>query len=517
MQTLMMLNDPLAIWFLIAEGNGHGPEKIPITPPFRIGRREGFDLCLTSQTVSGLHAEILEEDGQLWLHDLNSTNGTLVNRQRIRTKTPLHENDTVQFGSCVFSVSQETAGGVGRHPMATMVDPSQVAIEETPEQKFDRLLSSGAVPFFQPIYDISGSQPQQTGFEVLGRSRMYGLRTPDQMFAAALALEQEAKLSRVLRRRGVEAAAADLPEDLMLFVNTHPAELACGDLEESLEEIRASFPNRPIVLELPESILNSPDMFADLRSALLNLGIRLAIHDFGAGQIRLSELSEMAPDIVKFDGALIQGINKATSKRQRLVAAMAKMVKELGITPMAEYIELPGEHDTLRQLGIEYAQGFHYGRPIDIAHVKLEEPKTRIEPQSKNLGGSAGDSRGRMLEELRQIDVADQDPRPLQKRAYQDADWLLEQSKNCYTIQLTMSSVESKAADFVAKQQRKGDYAIYQKRGRISEWFVVLFGMFDDRETAKAESEKLKTAGVSPWIRTIAAVHTEINAAVAEK
>ncbi len=215
MQTQTIVTKPSELWFFVADDceSDQMPERIPLTPPFRIGRREGCDLCLASQNVSGLHAEVLEEEeGELWLYDLNSTNGTFHNEQRIRERIRLRENDTVLFGNCRFTVELQSHSRV-RRPMATLENGAPEIAPETPEEKFQRLLDSGATPFFQPIYDISGAIRQCIGYEVLGRSRMFGLNTPDEMFAAALEFEKEAKLSRVLRQRGIEAAEAGLPGD----------------------------------------------------------------------------------------------------------------------------------------------------------------------------------------------------------------------------------------------------------------------------------------------------------------
>ena len=516
MQTQIFVPQQSEGWLLVANDGDdtETPERIPVIPPFRVGRREGCDLCLASQNVSGLHAEILEEgEGELWLYDLNSTNGTFLNEQRIRERIRLRENDTIVFGNCSFNVARHSEGAA-RHPMATIESGAVEAVPETPEEKFQRLLDSGTTPFFQPIYDISGAMRQRIGYEVLGRSRMFGLQTPDQMFAAALEFEKEAKLSRVLRHRGIEAAEADLPKHLMLFVNTHPTEIESGDLKESLNEIRKSFPTRDIVLEVPESILNSPDSFADIRKQLLDLDMLLAIHDFGAGQIRLSELSEMAPDIVKFDSALIQGIDKATSKRRRLVSAMTKMVRELGITAMAEYIEYSAEHQALKQLGIQYAQGFHYGRPSDIKDLSPEASEQAIAPPTDQAAKHRKRSNQSVLEELKEIDETEQNSNG-RSRGVRDADWLLKQPEDRYTIQLTMSSLEDRAMKFIAQQAPTGDYAVYRKRGRMNEWYVVVYGIYKDRAEAKADSLTMKSEGVSPWIRTLATVHTEIRAAAA--
>ena len=96
-----------------------------------------------------------------------------------------------------------------------------------------------------------------------------------------------------------------------------------------------------------------------------------------------------------------------------------------------------------------------------------------------------------------------------------NTDWLLKQPEDRYTIQLTMSSQQSRAEKFISEQPQTGNYAVYRKQGRINEWYVVVFGIYKDRAEAKADSLTMKSEGVSPWIRTLAAVHTEIKAAAA--
>ena len=65
--------------------------------------------------------------------------------------------------------------------------------------QFDRLIHDGAVvPFFQPIVTME-DVPKVVGYEALGRSRLFGLQTPGEMFTTASQLNSETELSRVLR------------------------------------------------------------------------------------------------------------------------------------------------------------------------------------------------------------------------------------------------------------------------------------------------------------------------------
>ena len=513
--------------------------SVPIVAPFRIGRREGFDLCLSSENVSGLHAEILEEDGNLWLYDLNSTNGTFINDDRVDVKAILKDGDSIVFGNRRFRVVLiDSDASSGRRPLATVPNAAPTPAPESPKQKFHRLLDSGAVPYFQPIYEIASASQRIIGYEVLGRSRIYGLNTPEQMFAAALPLEMESELSRILRQRGIEAAQNRLPDDLKLFVNTHPAELECSVLGKSLHELRKLHPNRSIVLELSESSLNDPGAFSDLRSMLRNLDIGLALHDFSAGKIHLAELNEIAPDIVKFDCALLHKINKAPLKRQRLIRAMVKMVKELGITPMAEYIESIDEHESLVRLGFEYAQGFHYGKPIDVETISV--PAKTPEPSDvpkKEILTSAPAKGKTSVSNQRPVDLMKEaakqntasrnkqdkpttpDASELRKSSagHKDFKWLMQQRQDHYTIQLMMSHSQNAAESFLAKQSLSGEYALYHKRGKNTDWYVVLHGIYENRATAKPQAESFKELGVCPLIRRLSSVHTEIRKRIKEE
>jgi EAL domain-containing protein (putative c-di-GMP-specific phosphodiesterase class I) len=204
-----------------------------------------------------------------------------------------------------------------------------------------------------------------TGYEVLGRSRIFGLQTPKQMFSAASQLNLENELSRAFRRRGVEVAQQHAVED-RLYVNTHPAELNEPDLIESLHELRSVRPHLPITLEIHEASVTNREMIRSLRDALTDLDIGLAFDDFGAGQARLVELSEARPDCVKFDMSLVQGIHHAPPSRQEVLALLIKMVNDLGIASLAEGVETWEDHETLAAMGVRLGQGFIYGRPASI-------------------------------------------------------------------------------------------------------------------------------------------------------
>ena len=523
------------MWTLVSQTDQLDlPRTTVITPPFRIGRREGFDLCIPCRNVSGLHAEILEKEDGLWIYDLNSTNGTFVNGERISKKTKVEHGDQLRFGSSIFEV-ECSAEGSGRLPASTIENVEEFV--ESVQDRFDRLIESGATPNFQPIVEISSGGIEEIGFEVLGRSRLFGLNTPAEMFATAEEFDMQSELSRVLRFRGFQVADNNLAKDQMLFVNTHPSELETDDLIKNLEEIRESFPDRPVVVELPEQVLDSPQSTTNLVSAIRDLNIKLAIHDFGSEKIRLSTLNELAPDIVKFDGALVQGIDNATEKHQRLVSAIVKMVSEMGIIPMAEFVEYESEHEILRQLGVQYAQGYYYGRPIAIESVESSESDSADESEPKTIGGNPSQvelgaalkqNEGRpakklkKLEELQQLEEKGEcDDECYSGENQNDVksnqihkhgpDWLLDQPESHYVVQLMTSTYESAAREFVKNQTQEGEYAIYRKNGRNKIWYVVTFGVYEKRIAAKKATQLFQSETSLAWVRKMSAVQAEIE------
>jgi EAL domain-containing protein (putative c-di-GMP-specific phosphodiesterase class I) len=313
-------------------------------------------LTIENPSVSGNHAELVLDDGQLFVRDLGSTNGTFVNGMRINTPCKVKHGDLVQFAQVVFRAGILTETRNSQTVQDDAADRALALIQ------FDKLMTERAVtPHFQPIVDIVSQKT--IGYELLGRSRLFGLTSPQAMFSAAAVLDLEAELSRILRYEGIRHSGP-LPGDPLLFVNTHPAEMSePGLLEFSLRELRELAPEGRIVLEIHEAAVTHVAQMRELCAALKDMDIGLAYDDFGSGQARLVELVEVPPDFLKFDINLIRNIQNATADRQKMLANLVQMVQELGIAALAEGIEQVAEHEVCSEIGFEYAQGYLYGKP----------------------------------------------------------------------------------------------------------------------------------------------------------
>lgn len=352
-------NTNAVCWYLSGQIEETGTvRQIPIScSPFLVGRRTGLALSLPCQSVSKVHADLRLLGDGLCVRDLASTNGTFVNGIRIVDDAHMQGGDLLQFGNVIFQVIGADCGVTpDTHTIQTDASASALAMVQ-----FDKLMSSRAVvPYFQPI--VSLDTGESVACEVLGRSRLFGVKTPNAMFQAAARLHQEAQLSRLLRVVGAQSGAA-LPGSPNLFLNTHPSELQSPGLVDALRELREDLPFLRMTLEIHEAAVTEIGVIRALRNTLKELDIGLAYDDFGAGQSRLLELAEVAPDYVKFDMKFIRGINLAPAERQKLLATLVRAATELNSVPLAEGIETEGEAATCRQLGFKLAQGYYFGRP----------------------------------------------------------------------------------------------------------------------------------------------------------
>ena len=360
-------------WMLESHGGDAGVlRRTPISRlPFRVGRAGHLELVLASPHVSKEHAEIYFDGQGLRVRDLDSRNGTFLNREPVKD-APLCRGDVVHFGDCEFRVGrEELEPEADEDPPCTLVrsGPLPHQFGDGPRDMRELLRDGSVTMVFQPIVQLATRRP--AAYEALGRGRHPRLpESPVELFeiAGTLGPDAQAQLSRLFRRRAVELVR-ERPDPPALFLNTHPVELERPGLLESLEELRSFAPNIDLVLEIHESALAHSDFIAWLRTRLTEINVGLAYDDFGAGQARLFELAESPPHYLKFDRRFVTGIDTAPTSRQRLVASLVAAARELLVTTVAEGVETAAEATACLRAGFSHAQGYHFGRPAPLESV----------------------------------------------------------------------------------------------------------------------------------------------------
>jgi len=118
-----------------------------------------------------------------------------------------------------------------------------------------------------------------------------------------------------------------------------------------------------VVFELLEDEnIKDIDLIKAFISTIKDKGVSIAIDDFGAGYSNFERLLIYQPDILKIDGSLIKNIEKSKFSLS-VVKSIVTFTKEQNIKTIAEYVENENIYNILNSLGIDYSQGYYFGKP----------------------------------------------------------------------------------------------------------------------------------------------------------
>ncbi|MEX2252358.1 MAG: EAL domain-containing protein [Acidimicrobiia bacterium] len=220
------------------------------------------------------------------------------------------------------------------------------------------LAARGPEMIYQPIVDLRGTADggvRTAGYESLAR---FPLATPPEWFevAGSVGLRLELELAAI---RNAIIGFAPNTEDEFLGLNISDATLVSSSLATALDGID---PGR-VVLELSEeTLITSYEETRRALDALRERGVRLAVDDVGSGEIDLWHILSLEPAFIKIDMTLVRGIGQ-TPRNRALIRGLSAMAQDLGILVVGEGIETEEERDRLLELGVQFGQGYLYGRP----------------------------------------------------------------------------------------------------------------------------------------------------------
>lgn len=104
---------------------------------------------------------------------------------------------------------------------------------------------------------------------------------------------------------------------------------------------------------------------------LKDLGCRFSLDDFGSGFSSFNYLKHLPADRLKIDGSYIRGLAQSEEDRC-LVRGICEMCRGLGVEVLAEFVEDERTLEIVASLGLDYAQGYHIGRPerVDVGPAR---------------------------------------------------------------------------------------------------------------------------------------------------
>lgn len=216
------------------------------------------------------------------------------------------------------------------------------------------------VPFFQPIANSKTGMVEK--FECLVRI-LDGdnVITPFQF----LDIIKRTKLYQHVTKRMMTKSFEMFAENEFTFT----INLSIEDImDEStsrfiLDMLRTSGIASRVIFELLESEgIESFDAVNDFIKELKKTGAKVAIDDFGSGYSNFVYLSELNVDIIKIDGSLIKNIDH-DRQSQIIVETIIKFANQLNIKTVAEFVHSESVRQKVIDMGIDYIQGYHVGKP----------------------------------------------------------------------------------------------------------------------------------------------------------
>ena len=137
------------------------------------------------------------------------------------------------------------------------------------------------------------------------------------------------------------------------------------DLLKIMQEMGINPKNTGI--EITESVFASDyTEINQIFQILRDIGIHIAIDDFGTGYSNFENILKLNVDYIKIDGYLIQGITE-NPRHHIVVETIVNFAHKIGAKTIAEFVSCEAIYNVVKELGIDYSQGYYSGRPQEIA------------------------------------------------------------------------------------------------------------------------------------------------------
>jgi len=217
---------------------------------------------------------------------------------------------------------------------------------------------------WQPVVELpSGSFH---GFEALARGPKDSMfEMPRAMFALSGRVGASGDLDRLCRVSAIREGQG-VGTGQKLFFNVLPSTLAgAGWSAGEVPELLAAAGRSPadVVVEVSERAIGADAaLLLDAWDALRGEGYQLAIDDVGTGRDGGDALDRLRPDYLKVDASVVRGID-ANLVKQEIFTTIARAGNTIGAKLVAVGVESAEEAATLRRLGAQYAQGYHFAGP----------------------------------------------------------------------------------------------------------------------------------------------------------
>lgn len=225
---------------------------------------------------------------------------------------------------------------------------------------------SGIVPYFQPIMDNATGKIVK--FEALSRlvDAEGVIHSPNTFIPIAKTIKVYDKITKTIIEKTFKVFETQLID---FSINLSFEDIINEEIYQFIvETLKTSKMGHRVTFELLESEkVNDFDKVIRFFNEIKRYGAKVAIDDFGSGFSSFSYIIKLSPEFIKIDGSLIKDIDK-DKNAQIVVETIVNFSKKLGIKTVAEFVHSSTVLSTVKQLGIDYSQGYF----IDMPSPKID-------------------------------------------------------------------------------------------------------------------------------------------------
>ncbi|MBI4690534.1 MAG: bifunctional diguanylate cyclase/phosphodiesterase [Nitrospirae bacterium] len=219
------------------------------------------------------------------------------------------------------------------------------------------------IPYFQPIKNIHTDEIEC--YEVLSIIETEnGILTAGEFIEIAERIGIITRLDLVIIDKVFEKIRNEGANKLF-FINISPKSMVIGDFLSDILEIakRHGTDHERIVFEITErETVKKPEVLENFIKNLKSKGFKFALDDFGAGFSTFQYVRRLPLDFVKIEGEFIRNITES-AKDFSIVRTLQVLASGFNIKTVAEHVEHSDILEAVKNLNIDYVQGYHIGKP----------------------------------------------------------------------------------------------------------------------------------------------------------
>lgn len=246
-------------------------------------------------------------------------------------------------------------------------DPLETFAEQETSPLVGILEERRITTHYQPVF--KGADLELWGYECLmrGIDADGEIIYPGDLLKWAFKEELQFMLDRICREQHLRNAGEDLRDhNAYVLINFLPTAIYnprfCLRTTERVVDELGMDPERIIFEVVETQEVEDPEHLNGILNHYRDNGFRVGLDDIGAGYAGLSLLGDLRPDLMKIDRGLVSRVADSQFHRD-ICASLVELARKDGRRVLGEGIEEPAQFEVLKDLGVEYFQGYLFGKP----------------------------------------------------------------------------------------------------------------------------------------------------------